>query len=103
MIRCEGQHFGQSRLSRAEKCRPVICEVASGSKKVDNRATVQCLDIAGVEQQGLFKKGPRLRQMPKVTSLFKRALPWKYKSIASGWFERCARRASAFVNWTFRV
>ena len=67
------------------------------------RQTDHRLDIFGIERQGALEKTPRLRHVFGVIPLFQQALPWKYKSIASGCSERSARRASASMSWASSV
>ncbi len=72
--------------------------IASTCRRADHR-----LDISGIERQGTFEKAARLRHVFGGQPLVNQALPWKYRSIASGCSERSARRASAATSWAFRV
>ena len=98
------------------KDRALIEAVSAAAKRADGRrrqrgancrinsaAPTSASMFSGSSARARSKKPRACAMFSGVGPLFTQALPWKYKSIASGCSERSARRASTSMSWAFRV
>ena len=102
VLRGQGQHLDQGRFG-PQGARSDCCH--RGEHRLSHRhAMPTSASMFPGSSANARSKNPRACAMfSGVNPLFKQSMPWKYKSIASGCSERCARRASASISWAFSV